>query len=218
MTGRSNKMAAHISGAWQQIVAELAKEWGTAEVELMNEAMTDLHAKYSNKRKRLVGRTAMVVDDSVMMRLMMEEWLNRAGVEVTARAENGYEAVKRFNSGEWFDYVFLNVTMPELDGIEALTDFRKDHESMIIMVTSTRMSELLLSSVKNGAHHILYRPFDYGALLSVMCSESRFTPEAYDVVAERVAAMVKGGGSAREITQKEVFELVALAAGNRHNA
>ncbi|MCL2704313.1 MAG: response regulator [Defluviitaleaceae bacterium] len=211
-------MSAHTTGAWQEIMSQLARDWGTAEVELLSEAMTDLHAKYNKKRKLLVGRTAMVVDDSVMMRLMMEEWLARAGINVSARAENGYEAVKIFNGDEHFDYVFLNVTMPELDGIEALTDLKKDRGSKIIMVTSTRLPVLVLESVKNGAHNVLYRPFDYGALLSVMCSETYFTPDAYDTVAERLAEMGKGSGELTDqMTQKEVFELAALATANRTN-
>ena len=204
-------MAAQTDGKWQVTLSELARDWGSSEVELLNEAVSDLHTKYDKKKKRVTGRTAMIVDDSAMMRLMMEEWLNKAGINIAARAENGFEAVKLFNGGERYDYVFLNVVMPSLDGVDALTDFKKDHNSTIIMVTSTKLPELLLRSIKCGAHHILYRPFDYSSLLAVLCADSYFSPETHDVVAGTLHAMGIDG-KAHEMTQDEVFKLAALAA------
>ena len=198
--------------SWQEMLSQLAKDWGAAEIDLMNEAMADLYAKFNKKRENIIGKTALVVEDSPMLRMMLEELLTKAGIKVTARAENGYEAVKLFNSENRFDFVFLNVTMPELDGIEALSDLKKDRGSIIIMVTSTMFPELVMQSVKNGAHHVLYRPFDFGMLMRIMCSTAWFSPEAYDAVVKRMVEMGKTFNLDSEMTQKEVFELEALCS------
>ena len=204
-------MSAPSAVMWQELLAELSRDWNVAEIELMNEAVADLHVKYAAKKKSLAGRTAMIVEDSVMMRMMLEEWLAKSNVIVTGRAENGYEAVKLYNGDERYDYVFLNVTMPQLDGIEALSDFKKDRDSKIIMVTSTKLSDLFLKSIHNGAHHVLYRPFDYGGLLSVMCAPSYFSPDQYGLVAGLLEGMgIAPGDMEHELTQQDVFRLAAL--------
>lgn len=195
---------------WQEIVSEIAKEWGKDEVELLNESVADLRVKYNEKKRRLVGQRAMIVDDSKMLRMVLEDWLSRAGINVVARAENGYDAVKLFNSDEFYDYTFLNVAMPELDGIDALNDFKKDRPTRIIMVTSTKTPELLLKSIKNGAHHALFWPFDFSMVLSVMSDENSFSTAAYDKVAARLGVMKLDGNG--ELSQKQIFELVAAAS------
>ena len=196
-------------GNWQEIAAELAREWKIAEIELIDEAMRDLYVKYNKRKSSLVGETAMIVDDSKMLRMFLEDCLKKAGVQVTERAENGYDAVKLFNSGRVFDYVFLNVAMPELDGIDALLDFNEDRTSKIIMVTSTKAPDLLLKSIQNGAHHVLYQPFEYGDLLSVLCDPNRFSPKSY----ERVKSHISRFKKEEEITQRQIFYLTEVAAG-----
>jgi CheY-like chemotaxis protein len=184
----------------------LSREWGIKPEELEAEAVDDILDKYERKRKLLTGRCAMVVDDSAMMRIMLEDSLSRAGVKVTAKAENGFDAVKIFNGDEHYDFVFLNVVMPAMDGVEALEDFKREHRSRIIMVTSTKHPGLLLTAVKNGAHHILYRPFGNRELLEVMTCERIFNKSLFPALRDRLASMAGN----MELSQNDVRDLIKI--------
>lgn len=173
---------------------------------LYAEALDDLFVKYDVMRKSVHGRTAFITDDSPTMRLMLRDSLGRLGVRITAETDNGFETVRIFNGGESFDFVFLNVAMPSMDGLEALQDFKQIHRSRIIMVTSTKHPSLMLDCARYGAHYILYRPFDNRELLYAMAGADSFAKNKIAAYEAYMAGLRLPDGY--ELAQKDIVTII----------
>ena len=66
-----------------------------------------------------MGKRILIVDDAAFMRMMIKDILTKNGYEVAAEAENGKIAIDKFKEVSP-DLTLLDITMPELDGIQAL--------------------------------------------------------------------------------------------------
>ncbi|NRY44716.1 chemotaxis response regulator CheB [Clostridium beijerinckii] len=69
-------------------------------------------------------KKVLIVDDAVYMRLSLREILERNGFEVIGDAENGIEAIDKYKMLSP-DIVTMDITMPEMDGIQALEEIKK---------------------------------------------------------------------------------------------
>jgi two-component system chemotaxis response regulator CheY len=100
----------------------------------------------------------LVVDDSLIMRRNIGGMLERMGHEVIAEAKNGNEAI--LCNGKFKpDYITMDITMPDMDGIEAVKEIRKsDAEAKIIMVTSHGQEEMVIKAIKAGASGYVLKP------------------------------------------------------------
>ena len=88
----------------------------------------------------LAGIRILAVDDSQANRLITSEMLRRAGAEVV-EAESGREAV-RLVDAEDFDVVLMDISMPGMDGIEALTRIRKaGHDDLPVVALTAHAEE-----------------------------------------------------------------------------
>ncbi|EAH2621818.1 response regulator, partial [Listeria monocytogenes] len=75
----------------------------------------------------------LIVDDAMFMRTMIKNIVKDSDFEVVAEAENGLEAVKKYDEVKP-DIVTLDITMPEMDGLEALAQIMaKDPSAKVIM-------------------------------------------------------------------------------------
>ncbi len=104
---------------------------------------------------------AMVVDDSAFMVKNLVRMLESFDVEVLDTAENGKEAVEKVEelSGE-LDFVTLDITMPEMDGITALEKMLEiDPDLSVIMVSAMGQEDTVKKSVMKGAKHFIVKPF-----------------------------------------------------------
>src|SRR5579872_5429800 len=105
-------------------------------------------------------RTAIVVDDDIDTIDVMSELLEINEIEVIGRGYNGLEAVELYKKlGP--DVVFLDVMMPEYDGIYALEHIRKvNHDASVIVITgdTTQDSMDKLNALKPSA--IFYKPME----------------------------------------------------------
>ncbi len=63
----------------------------------------------------------MLVDDAAFMRMMVKDALTKAGYTDLIEAQDGAEAVEKFNA-ENPDLVCMDITMPNKDGLEALKE------------------------------------------------------------------------------------------------
>ncbi|MBN1502881.1 response regulator [Candidatus Woesearchaeota archaeon] len=106
-----------------------------------------------------MGLRVMIVDDSVFMRNMLKKLITEAGAEIVAEAGDGKEAITKYNEIKP-DLVFLDIVMPNLDGIEALKSIRAaDGNSRVIMCTSTGQEMVVKEAVNAGASDFIVKPF-----------------------------------------------------------
>ena len=112
--------------------------------------------------------TAIVAEDDEINLRLFSELLELNGIIVLDKIKNGKNAVISFESYNP-DVVFLDVMMPEFDGIYALEHIRKkDSSAKVIMVTAdtSEETEQLLEKLKPSA--VVHKPYDIATILHVL--------------------------------------------------
>jgi two-component system chemotaxis response regulator CheY len=100
----------------------------------------------------------LVVDDAAFMRLRAVKLLAEAGHTVF-EAENGRMAVDVYKA-EQPDAVLMDITMPEMDGLEALSEIRKvDPGARVAMLTAMGQQAIVMDAIKRGARDFVVKPF-----------------------------------------------------------
>ena len=103
--------------------------------------------------------TVVIVDDSRMIRKMLRGILEDAGYAVIAEAGNGLEAVTAYKQYKP-DIITLDITMPEMDGVEALKEIIKyDPDAYAIMITAAGQQQKVIAALKAGASKFVMKPF-----------------------------------------------------------
>jgi len=120
-----------------------------------------------------MSKTILVVDDAAFMRMMIRDILVKDGYVIT-EAVNGRDAVEKYEECKP-DLVTLDVTMPEMDGIEALAALRAvDPDARVLMVSAMGQQALIMSALEAGATDFLIKPFQPSKVLETVrrCIES----------------------------------------------
>lgn len=113
-------------------------------------------------------RKALVVDDSSFMRLSMKTILERNGYEVVGEAENGQIGVFRYKELKP-DFVTMDVTMPEMDGLEALQQIKKtDPDAVVVMVTAMGQEAMVREAIMSGAKGFVVKPIVEEVLINAV--------------------------------------------------
>ncbi|RKN85898.1 response regulator [Paenibacillus ginsengarvi] len=110
----------------------------------------------------------MVVDDAAFMRHMLKHILVTGGHEVLCEAANGAEAVEKYKAFRP-DLVTMDITMPEMEGIEALQLIRKsDPEAKVIMCSAMGQQRLIVQAIQSGASDFIVKPFQTSRVLEAV--------------------------------------------------
>ncbi len=106
-----------------------------------------------------MGRV-LLVDDSRTSRKMLKELIEGLGHEIVGEATNGEEGYTMYKDLNP-DLVTLDITMPKMDGIEALMLIRKyDENAKVIMISAAGQRDKMVQAVKYGASEFITKPFD----------------------------------------------------------
>lgn len=104
-------------------------------------------------------KSVLIVDDSRTSRRVMKDILERAGYSVAGEAINGQEGFDmcmKLNP----DIITMDITMPEVDGIESLKLIKKANpDAKVIMVTAAGQKEKMMEALKYGAVEFITKPF-----------------------------------------------------------
>ncbi|HOE12123.1 MAG TPA: response regulator [bacterium] len=106
-----------------------------------------------------MGKKGLIVDDAAFMRMMLREILTKGGYEVAGEAVNGKEAIEIYRNVSP-DFVTMDITMPDMDGIEALREIKKiDANAVVIMCSAIGQQANVLEAIKTGARDFIVKPF-----------------------------------------------------------
>lgn len=120
----------------------------------------------SMSKKKSIQAKILVVDDEQGARDALQVILED-DYEVTT-ATNGHEAIA-YCEGSNYDLVFLDVTMPEIDGIETLKRLRSLDDPMdVVMISASDKAEKAVESIKLGAYDYITKPFEPDDILSAV--------------------------------------------------
>ncbi len=101
----------------------------------------------------------MVVDDTLFMRRMLRGLLVRQGYEVVAEALDGRDALVKYQESRP-DLVIMDITMPEMDGIQAVTALLQiDPAARILMCSALDQDGPVMEALKAGALDFVLKPF-----------------------------------------------------------
>ena len=110
----------------------------------------------------------LIVDDSRTSLNMIRYILESNGHEIIDEAVNGQEGVQKFQALKP-DVVTLDITMPVVDGVEALKMIKAlDPESKVVMVTAAGQKNKMIECIKAGANEFLTKPFEQQEIVDVI--------------------------------------------------
>ena len=100
----------------------------------------------------------VIIDDSSMMRMTIEKHLRDYDIQIVGTAANGVQAIEQVRTKKP-DAVTLDITMPEMDGLECLENIMKISPNTKVMVITALSDKLTgLKALKKGAREYLYKP------------------------------------------------------------
>lgn len=110
----------------------------------------------------------LVCDDSILIRKKMKAALTEIGIENVAEVENGQYAVDYCKEND-VDLIFMDIVMPEKDGITALTEIKEMNKSVkVVMASSAGTQSHLKKAIKLGAYDFIQKPINKDAMEQII--------------------------------------------------
>ena len=106
-----------------------------------------------------MAKNILICDDAAFMRMMIKDILTINGYNVVGEAENGLKAVEKYSETKP-DLVLMDITMPEMDGIQALKKIKElDSGATVIMCSAMGQQAMVIESIQAGAKDFIVKPF-----------------------------------------------------------
>lgn len=110
----------------------------------------------------------LIVDDAAFMRMMIKDILTKNGYEVVGEAANGIQAVELYKDHKP-DLVTMDITMPEMDGIEAVKQIKAVNPgAKVIMCSAMGQQSMVMDAIKAGASDFIVKPFQADRVLEAV--------------------------------------------------
>ncbi len=107
-----------------------------------------------------MAKNILICDDAAFMRMMIKDILIKNGYNVAGEAENGLRAIEKYNELKP-DLVMMDITMPEMDGIDALKKIKAaDNSANIIMCSAMGQQAMVIEAIQSGAKDFIVKPFN----------------------------------------------------------
>ncbi|MDX1996182.1 MAG: response regulator [Thermoanaerobaculia bacterium] len=101
----------------------------------------------------------LIVDDSSIVRRTIERQLELGGISEVLQAGNGREAIELFRR-HLPDFVTMDITMPEVDGLTCVTEIMAiKPDTKLMVISALGDSETAIEAVERGANEYVYKPF-----------------------------------------------------------
>ena len=115
-----------------------------------------------------MAKSVLICDDAAFMRVMIKDILTKNGYEVAGEAENAIKAVEKYVETKP-DLVMMDITMPEMDGIQALKKIKEaDPGATIIMCSAMGQQAMVIESIQSGAKDFIVKPFQADRVLEAV--------------------------------------------------
>jgi two-component system, chemotaxis family, chemotaxis protein CheY len=115
-----------------------------------------------------VSANVMIVDDAAFMRMMVKDILSKNGFTIVGEAENGAIAVDKYMELKP-DLVIMDITMPEMDGLQAVREIKKrDAAARIIMCSAMGQQAMVIDAIQSGAKDFIVKPFQAERVLEAV--------------------------------------------------
>ena len=120
-----------------------------------------------------MSKRIMIVDDAIFMRMKLKDIVEKNGYEVVAEAQNGAEAIEKYRT-ERPEIVTMDITMPEMNGIEALKGIKRiDPHAKVLMCSAMGQQAMVMEAIQAGAIDFIVKPFETDRVLDSLLKASR---------------------------------------------
>ena len=106
----------------------------------------------------------LIVDDSSIMRKAIHKYLSKLGVDIIGSASDGKTALEMFKE-QLPDAVTLDITMPEMNGLQCLDEMLKiKADAKVLIISALKDESTALEAINKGAKGFLGKPFNAATL------------------------------------------------------
>ncbi len=110
----------------------------------------------------------MIVDDAAFMRMMIKNSLTGQGYTNLIEAGDGQEALNTYNA-EKPDLVIMDITMPNMDGLQALQAIKSaDPAAKVVMCSAMGQESMVVDAIRFGALDFIVKPFKPDRILQTV--------------------------------------------------
>lgn len=110
----------------------------------------------------------LIVDDAKFMRMTLTNILQKGNHDVVGEADNGRNAIELYKELKP-DLVTMDITMPEMTGLEAVKQIKSiDPNAKIIMCSAMGQQKLVVEAIESGAKDFIVKPFDESRVLEAI--------------------------------------------------
>jgi two-component system chemotaxis response regulator CheY len=115
-----------------------------------------------------MAKSILICDDAAFMRMMIKDILVKNGYNIAGEAENGVKAVEKYAETKP-DLVLMDITMPEMDGIQALKKIKEsDPNASVVMCSAMGQQAMVIESIQSGARDFIVKPFQPDRVLEAV--------------------------------------------------
>lgn len=112
----------------------------------------------------------LIVDDAAFMRMTIKGMIEKLGHQCE-EAVDGADAVEKVTQNDYYNLVTMDITMPNLDGIEALKKIRTIRPELpVVMCSAMGQEAMVVDAIKNGAKDFLVKPFKADRIAKMLSS------------------------------------------------